>query len=193
MSEKYIARPEQHKNNNENDPSNDHHERIHSEKAELAGQARKLKAEENIAKIKELAKAEAQESHKIKMEDTGEKESDDLLGMQHSLKSTAYERTLGRIQHKLPKSARAFSKAIHAPLVDKVSEISTKTVARPSGLLGGSICAFLGSVIVLYYSKHYGFKYNYLLLFLLFVSGFVLGATLELVLWLVYYRRKRQY
>lgn len=193
MSEKYIPRLEQATPSHENDLSTDHHERIHKHKAEQAEKARQEKSAENVAKIQELARAEAQESHKIKTEATADTETDDLLGMQHSLKSTAYERMIGRVRHKLSKPDRAFSNLAHNPVIDKISAISTQTVARPSGLLGGSICAFLGSSIVFYYSKHYGFRYNYLMMFILFVGGFLVGATIELLVWLAYGRRKSHY
>lgn len=190
MSEKHIARPEHH-SQHENLVSHEHHERMAKHHAELATRAAQEKAAQNIEKIKELAKTEALESHKVKTEEHAKNEADSMVGVQHSLKATAYARTLARVQQKLPKSSRIFSKFAHNPTVEKLSAVGAQTVARPSGILGGSICAFLGSVIVLYYSKHYGFEYSYTLLFVLFMGGFLVGAAIELSAWLLYGRKQR--
>lgn len=192
MSEKHIPRLEQEKQH-DTTKDHEHHERIHTAKAEAAERARLEKSAENLAHIKELAKKEAQEAHKTKQEEPEEADTDSLLGMQHTLKSTAYTRTLSRIQQKLSKPDRTFSRAVHSPLIDKVSTVCNHTVARPSGLLGGSISAFFGSVVILYFSKQYGFRYNYLILFLLFIGGFLAGAIIELLVWAAYSRRKQRY
>lgn len=189
MSEKHIPRHEQHESH-EKAAGHEHLERAEKHRAEQAERARQEKSAENLEKIKELAKTEAQESKRIAAEEQPN-ETDSLVGVQQSLKATAYKRTLAKVQQRLPGPARAFSRIAHNPIVDKVSDVSAQTVARPSGFLGGSICAFLGSLIVLYYSKHYGFRYNYLLLLILFVGGYLVGAMLELVIWLAYGRKQR--
>lgn len=87
-----------------------------------------------------------------------------------------------QIRSKLSKPDKTFSKVIHNKTVESVSEVSSKTIARPSGLLGGGICALLGSAYLLYMTKHYGFEYNYFVFFLLFVGGFFVGMFGELLL-----------
>ncbi len=96
------------------------------------------------------------------------------------LKQLARNRNLMLIRRRLSKPDKVGSKVIHQPLVAKVSELTENTVARPSGLLGGGIIALLGSAILLYMSKHYGFEYNYLAFFLLFAAGFAAGLLAEL-------------
>lgn len=97
------------------------------------------------------------------------------------LKKLTLQRELSHIQRKLPKADRALSKVIHQPAVRLVSDAADKTVTRPSGLLGGGVMAFLGSVLYLYLAKHIGFSYNYFVFLLLFVSGFAFGLLLELI------------
>jgi len=70
------------------------------------------------------------------------------------------------------------------------SEAASKTISRPSGLLGGGLMAFAGSLVYLYLAKHIGFRYNYLLFTLLFVGGFAVGLCLEVIIWLVSRQRK---
>ncbi len=189
MREKNIPRIE-YEPSHEKTVTSARQEQVHKHKAEQAERARQEKSVENIAKIQELAHAEAKETQKITAEERSQNETDALIGTTQSLKATAYARTLAKTQHKLPKTARVFSKFVHSPAVDKASEISSHTVARPSGFLGGSICAFLGSLIVYYYGKHYGFKYNYLLLLFFFAAGYCVGLILELIVWAVYSRRQ---
>lgn len=98
------------------------------------------------------------------------------------LKVAALNRTLKHLQHELPPVQRLLSKTIHQPAIRRVSAATGQTVGRPSGLLGGGLCAFLGSLIYLYLAKHIGFSYNYLLFFVLFLGGFVVGVILELLL-----------
>lgn len=104
------------------------------------------------------------------------------------LKKEALQRTLTRVRKHLSAPAQTFSKVIHQPVVDAVSQAGAKTIARPSGVLGGSIVAFLGSSIFLWMARHYGFAYNYLLFFLLFLGGFALGMALEFAIY--FFRRK---
>ncbi|MEO5627303.1 MAG: hypothetical protein ABIQ89_00210 [Candidatus Saccharimonadales bacterium] len=111
------------------------------------------------------------------------------LYVNKELKQQTWNRTMTRVRKHLSTPNRAFSKVIHQPVVDAASRVGEKTVARPSGLLMGSIFAFLGSCFFLWMSKHYGFRYNYLVFFLLFVGGFGLGIVVEMLAYIV--RRKK--
>lgn len=97
------------------------------------------------------------------------------------LKNMALKRSLKQIQRELPAPQRVLSRLVHQPVLKALSEASAKTVTRPSGLLGGGLCAFVGSLVYLYLTKHVGMTYNYFLFSLLFVGGFVVGLILELV------------
>ncbi len=108
------------------------------------------------------------------------------------LKKIALNRELKQVQRKLPAPQRVLSRLVHQPAVRAVSEAASKTVSRPSGLLGGGVVAFLGSSGYLYLAKHIGFAYNYLVFLLLFVGGFVVGLGLELVVWLALAHRRSE-
>ncbi len=97
------------------------------------------------------------------------------------LKQMGFRRSLNNARRQMSAPAKTLSKVIHQPVVEKMSEAAAPTVARPSGVLGGGIAALLGSSILLYVSKHSGFRYNYLVFILLFVGGFVGGMAVELV------------
>lgn len=145
------------------------------------------RAEHEHANSKEqlhhTAKQEALSAKEVQGK-VGEKEhgkSDTNLYITKATKKAAYKKTIRRVQHQLPKRERAFSKVIHQPVIEKVSEVGAKTVARPSGVLAGGVCALLGSTFVFYMAKHYGFKYNFFVFILLLVIGFAVGLVIELL------------
>jgi hypothetical protein len=98
---------------------------------------------------------------------------------------TVSQRKLKEVQRKLKPADRKLSRVIHQPAVRAVSEAAGSSVSRPSGLLGGGLVAFLGSGAYLYFTRHYGIRYNYFVFILLFVGGFVLGLLLELLVWML--------
>lgn len=103
------------------------------------------------------------------------------LGLHQSLKTDSYKRTLAKVQSHLNPVERRFSKVVHAPVVETVSELGGKTIARPRGILFGGIFACLGSILFLYMTKHYGFEYNYLLFIALFGGGYFVGLLIDLI------------
>ncbi len=98
------------------------------------------------------------------------------------LKDTAYNRTMVRVQKHLSLPSRTFSKVIHSQLLDKPSELASKTVARPSGMLGGTFFAMLGTLGLFWLTRKYGYEYNYLMAIVLFIGGAIIGLTAEAVL-----------
>lgn len=190
MSEQHTPRIEKQSVHEKSTDHHEHQKRLHEDLARKAEQAKQALSETNIEHIRKLAEAQAEESKTTRVEQSPDKDPDEYVGMQHSLKSNAYARSLKTVQQKLPKTVRTFSRITHSQVVDTVSNASAQTVARPSGILGGSICAFLGTLVVLYYSKHYGFRYNYLILFALFIAGYFVGGTIELLVWLLHGRRQ---
>lgn len=188
MSEK-IIHPEEKANH---EVVNDHYHDYDPYKNEQAlEQARKEQSEVNLTKLREHATSHAEEASTVNAKHHTEKAPQISLGSQHALKQTSFEQTIKQVQSKLKGTDKAFSKVVHNKSIDKLSNIGSSTIARPSGILGGSISAFLGSSILLFTAKHYGFSYNYLLLILLFVIGFLIGSSLELIIWATYYRNKK--
>ncbi len=107
------------------------------------------------------------------------------------LKSMSLKRTLTRTRKRLSTPEKLISQTIHQPIIEKISEAGSQTVARPSGILGGGIVAFLGSALSYFVAKRYGFEYNYTLLLCLFVGGFFLGMLIELA-WHARRRKRRR-
>lgn len=105
-----------------------------------------------------------------------------IIGQQKQAKQTAYKQTMSSVRRHLPKSERRFSKVIHQPAVQAISEFSSKTVARPSGFLAGGLAALVGSSLLLWTARHYGFTYNFTTFAVLFVAGYLVGVLAELLI-----------
>lgn len=151
---------------------------------EEASKARHEHAE-RLDEIRKEAEAVAASSHDIRRNQEPEKptaESEITLPINRELKDTAYQRTLSRTRRQMSAPSRTFSKIVHQPAVEAVSDTMATTVARPSGILAGGITAFIGSSLFLWISRHYGYEYNFLLFSLLFIGGFFIGLIIELVL-----------
>lgn len=103
------------------------------------------------------------------------------FGVYSEMKSQAYTRSLRHIRQRLSVPERTLSKIAHNKVVESASNGLSKTVARPSGILGGGIAALLGSSILLYMAKYYGFQYNFFVFFVLLAGGFVIGLIAELL------------
>jgi hypothetical protein len=155
------------------------------EQAELA---EKDPLQKHVESLQQSAEAQAISGKEFNVGDKTGEGSRQAFGVQKELKADSYKRTLRKVQSQLRLPERVMSRLIHQPVVDVVSNVTGKTVARPSGFFFGSLFALLGSAAFLYMTKHYGFRYNYAVLFMLFVGGFALGLLLELI-WRVILRR----
>ncbi len=183
MSEKHH-----HASHEKEHASHEQHERSQEAEKAVAEKAQNAVHEhaEKIDEIRSEAFERAAPSDELIAEHQKRDEPPAQVGViNRDLKDLKYARTLKSVQKELPAAERAFSKLIHNNVVDVVSTGAEKTVARPSGLLAGSIFAFLGSSGFLWISKHYGYEYNFLLFALFFLGGFFLGLFLELCLRLV--------
>lgn len=98
------------------------------------------------------------------------------------IKSEHYKETMRNVQNNLPKRQQTFSKIIHQPVVEQMSEIGSKTVARPSGIIGGALLALCGSIIIMTIAKHIGFELPNSIFAILFMIGFVVGLVIELLI-----------
>jgi hypothetical protein len=132
-----------------------------------------------IEQLEHRARSQATTSTEYNNAKTEQPPAEQPMGSYSRLKYQAYTRTLAQVQSRLKRPEKTLSKVIHQPIVEAVSEASGKTVARPSGLLGGGICALLGSLLLLYLARRHGFTYNYSIFIIFLVGGYVVGLLLE--------------
>lgn len=101
------------------------------------------------------------------------------------IKNVTFQRSLVRVRKRLSAPNKVLSSVVHQPVVERVSEAAGRTVARPSGFLGGGLFAFMGTLTLLYVTRKYGYEFNYLVFFMLFIGGFMVGSILELLIFSV--------
>lgn len=96
-------------------------------------------------------------------------------------KTKIYKDTLAKTQSELKGTSRTFSKIIHNRVVESSSELLSKTVARPTSILYGSILAFAVMLVVYLFAKKNGFELSGSELILLFAAGWILGIIADLL------------
>ena len=99
-----------------------------------------------------------------------------------NLQNIQTKQLFNNIRHYLPILDKQLSKVIHQPVIEEVSDKTSKTIARSSGVLGGSILAFVGSLSYLIFVKYVGITYNYTWVFIFFIIGFIVGLAIELLI-----------
>lgn len=177
---------------NEHAPKSPEHEKGHDDKqekerlheAQKEAEQAKHESKDSLEAIRSSIEKEAEATKKTQDGHEHHAKQDKGPGqitLDRNLKGKAYKKELHRIQTQLPKSQRSFSKFIHNRGVEAVSEAGGKTVARPSGLLGGGIVAFVGTLALVIISRHYGFSYNFFVFIALLVGGFFVGLVIELI------------
>lgn len=183
MAEQAPQKYEHEKSQEDKHAKHEQHEKLKD--SIEAGKQAKHEAKDSLESIRSSIDKEATRTAITKKNeqeaDTNQDKGPGNVIIDRTVKKKAYKKELHRIQSKLPKPQRSFSKFIHAPTVEAVSEVSSKTVARPSGLLGGGIAAFAGTSILVLVSRHYGFTYNFFVFIVLLVAGFFVGLIIETI------------
>jgi preprotein translocase subunit SecF len=133
----------------------------------------------NVEAIRENVEQAEAAVTPVELETDKPKEDVELPPPNKTLKAQALNQTLKQTRQKMSKPQKAFSKVIHQPQVDAISNITGKTIARPSGLFFGGFFALIGSVLYLFLSHHYHFTYKYIAFSLFFIGGFIIGLIVE--------------
>lgn len=177
MSEQLIPHHERH----------EHHEAVpnveaQEHKAEHTAEQPVEHPRHDVEAIKHKVEAEAKTASETKAGNAPAPQSHHHL-VTKELRVESLRRSLQRARKHLSPAGRALSKAVHAPAIDAISKAGEKTIARPTGLLTGAIVALAGSSYVLYSAKHYGYNYNYLVIFILFGGGYIVGLIIEVLIY----------
>jgi len=100
-------------------------------------------------------------------------------GISKKEKNAAYKKHMKQIQAELPPTERAFSKFIHAPVVEKTSEVIGSTVARPNAILSGAVVAFFLVLAVYLVAKTLGYVLSGFETIGAFIVGWVIGVLYD--------------
>lgn len=134
-----------------------------------------------IESINKRVKNEAVSSESIQIEDKSPVNTSTIY-LTKDLKNIAFKRVIKDVQLHLNAPEKIFSNFVHRPSIETISDKSAQTLARPSGLLSGGLFALVGTILLLYMSRRYGFEYNYFIFILLLVTGFLFGIIVEAVI-----------
>lgn len=159
-------------------PKSVEHKGAKTEKVELSHAEKQHGNKEHVEALHSAAEKKAVSGKETSVGEREQPKQHPVLINKH-LKDMAFSRAMTRARKKLSMPSRAFSKVIHAPIVDRPSELIGKTIARPSGMLWGAVFAFIGTSALLWITRHYGYEYNYLVAILLFVGGAIIGTAIE--------------
>ncbi len=180
MSELFPgANPESNEQSKEFDASEESRKNL--ERIKELAEKEKQPQESDIESLKEAAEFEAIKSAVIEIDQSKEAKPS-TYQTQKELKQASFDKTLASVQKKLNPTERTLSKIIHNDTVDKISNVGGKTIARPSGLFAGGVFAFLGAISVLLFANRVGFTYNYTVIPLLFIIGFIVGIVFEFLI-----------
>ena len=94
-------------------------------------------------------------------------------------RAASYKQHMNHLQAEMKPAQRAFSKVIHAPVVEKTSEIVGGTIARPNAILSGAVVAFFLVLGVYLVAKHYGYVLSGFESIGAFAVGWVLGILYD--------------
>lgn len=94
-------------------------------------------------------------------------------------KAKAFQETMTEVRRDMSPTARTFSKFIHNRAVEDASEVTGKTIARPTSILLGSAFAFATMLVVYLLAKHNGFQLSGSEFILVFIGGWVLGLFVD--------------
>lgn len=139
---------------------------------------------ESIESIKEKVERHSKEAEELRREKLPEKDQEEPVAPEPigaDLRQSGKKQTLRAIRRSLPAYSRPFSKVIHQPVVEAISEVSGKTVARPSALFSGALFSVISSLAILFISRYYGYEYNFLVGIVSFAGGFAAGLLIEML------------
>ena len=94
-------------------------------------------------------------------------------------RDASYKKHMKQVQSELSPTSRAFSKVIHAPVIEKSSEVIGATIARPNAILSGAVVAFFAVLLVYVVSKYYGYPLSGFESIGAFIVGWVLGILYD--------------
>lgn len=157
----------------------EHRERLREE-LEKAGEKHHEDLEE--ARHEALEKAKSIEHKEEKRDDEralspAERRNNTPVGKVE--REASFNATMKEVQAHMTPSARTFSKVIHNKAVEKVSDITASTVARPNAILSGAIFAFALTLGVYLVAKNLGYPLSGFETIGAFLLGWVLGLVYD--------------
>lgn len=96
-------------------------------------------------------------------------------------RDTSFNMTMKEVRSQMSAPSRTFSKIIHNKTVERVSEVTGNTIARPDAILSGAIFAFLMTLGVYLVAKNLGYPLSGFETIGAFALGWILGLSFDFI------------
>jgi hypothetical protein len=96
-------------------------------------------------------------------------------------REASYQATMTQIRSEMNSASRTFSKIIHAPVIEKSSEVIGSSFARPNAVLAGSSCALILVTLTYVTARTFGFQLSGFETIGAFLLGWTLGILYDYV------------
>lgn len=157
-------------------------ERRSAEQAERAA-AEKLEALKSREAIERTEQAKSKEQLKPEREPKPGEGAEKPQGLRNKDDQTAFRQEISAIQAHLSPASRQFSRIVHNPAVETVSEVLEETLFRPAIVLTAAVGAVLVGGVLYLFAKVRGYPFGGSE----FVVGLIIGAGLGIIGELVRY------
>ena len=127
------------------------------------------KEKEDTEKKKSAAKSESSEKDKPQANSKPTKQQ-----LKYS-----FDRSMTAIRKDMSPASRTFSKIIHNPVVDKVSDAVRNSIARPNLIIAGGLGTLILCSAVYLVAKNYGYILSGFEAIGTFILGWAIGAIIE--------------
>jgi membrane-bound ClpP family serine protease len=144
-------------------------------------EAQSEKSPENKAEKIETARHEIERQPEAEPEPDTSEQAKDTRPVTRLDKEVSYKHTMQTLQRHMSPATRTFSKVIHNPAVDKVSDVAGKTVLRPSVTVGATGAALLFGGTLYIAARYYGFALSGSEFILALLVGGLFGLLLEVL------------
>lgn len=92
-----------------------------------------------------------------------------------------FNTTMTEARSQMSAPSRAFSKVIHNKTIERVSEVTGSTIARPDAILSGAVFAFLMTLGVYLIAKNLGYPLSGFETIGAFALGWILGIAFDFI------------
>ena len=138
--------------------------------------------ENNLEKARHeaLEQADKTEKERKKIEKEQEPQIDKKRGpISKKEREASFKATMKEVQADMSAPSRTFSKVIHNPTVEKISEVTGNTIARPNALLSGAVSAFLFTLAIYLIARYYGYPLSGAESIAAFALGWLVGILYD--------------
>ncbi len=151
------------------------------ERLERAAEKSSAEGAESAARHEALELASSQETEKKPAE--LENEPVEIVDRPHKPTKkdldASFKRSMDHVQKDMSPASRTFSKVIHNPAVEKVSDAVGSTIARPNLIIAGGLGTLILCSFVYLVAKQYGYVLSGFEAIGTFILGWCIGAIIE--------------